>query len=352
MYEDQTFEVLMERMLSRVSNDIDKREGSVIWDFLAPSALEFEQAYQQLDLVINWFFANQDIPRELLLSKCADVGIVPKDAVPASGYVSFTGAEGTVISTGIRMSTTGDAPIYFYVLEEATIPSSGSVDVLVEAETGGTIGNVPANSITQLISFVDGVVSITNTSDFTSGIQEEPDHLLYQRYLERISTPSSSGNDADYIRWAKEVPGIGYARVFRTWNGPGTVRVVIGTYDKRSPSPVLVERVRQNILEKAPDLATITVGGVEELSIDIDVKLSLLEDTNVTSTTEDIKTHTNEYFYEINFNQDLIRYNKIAEAILNAERVIDYEDLRVNNKTGNILLEKDQIAILGKINII
>ena len=35
-----TYEQILERMLSRVPNTFDKREGSVIFDAIAPSAYE------------------------------------------------------------------------------------------------------------------------------------------------------------------------------------------------------------------------------------------------------------------------------------------------------------------------
>ncbi|NLG89960.1 MAG: phage portal protein, partial [Clostridiaceae bacterium] len=35
MFEEQTFEAIMQRMLDRVPNNIDKREGSIIWNALA-----------------------------------------------------------------------------------------------------------------------------------------------------------------------------------------------------------------------------------------------------------------------------------------------------------------------------
>nr|WGE07305.1 hypothetical protein P5658_21205 [Bacillus subtilis] len=39
MFEDQTFEAIMERMLNSISADIDTREGSVIYNALAPAAV-------------------------------------------------------------------------------------------------------------------------------------------------------------------------------------------------------------------------------------------------------------------------------------------------------------------------
>lgn len=38
MYEDMTFENIMDRCLDRVSSSIDKREGSVVYDVIAPAA--------------------------------------------------------------------------------------------------------------------------------------------------------------------------------------------------------------------------------------------------------------------------------------------------------------------------
>ncbi|MDN8817488.1 phage portal protein, partial [Staphylococcus aureus] len=45
MFENQTFEEIMERMLERVSDEIDKRENSVIWNALAPAAAELALSY-------------------------------------------------------------------------------------------------------------------------------------------------------------------------------------------------------------------------------------------------------------------------------------------------------------------
>ena len=36
MYEDQTYENILDRSLARVASDVDKREGSVIMNAIAP----------------------------------------------------------------------------------------------------------------------------------------------------------------------------------------------------------------------------------------------------------------------------------------------------------------------------
>lgn len=58
MFEDQTFEDIMERMLNSISADIDTREGSVIYNALAPAAAELAKSYIWLDTVLELVFSD------------------------------------------------------------------------------------------------------------------------------------------------------------------------------------------------------------------------------------------------------------------------------------------------------
>ena len=58
MYENVTFETILERMLARVPSTMDKREGSVIYDAIAPAAIELQNMYIELDTVLNETFAD------------------------------------------------------------------------------------------------------------------------------------------------------------------------------------------------------------------------------------------------------------------------------------------------------
>lgn len=53
MYEDQTYEVILERMLARVNEKFDKREGAVIFDTHSPTAIEFQILYIELDTILR-----------------------------------------------------------------------------------------------------------------------------------------------------------------------------------------------------------------------------------------------------------------------------------------------------------
>lgn len=55
MYEDMTFENIMDRCLARVPDSVDKREGSVIYDAIAPAAAELAIMYIELGTIMDRF---------------------------------------------------------------------------------------------------------------------------------------------------------------------------------------------------------------------------------------------------------------------------------------------------------
>lgn len=56
MYEEMTFENIMDRCLNRVSASIDKREGSIVYDAIAPAAAELAIMYIELAYLMDRAF--------------------------------------------------------------------------------------------------------------------------------------------------------------------------------------------------------------------------------------------------------------------------------------------------------
>ncbi|HEX2926159.1 MAG TPA: baseplate J/gp47 family protein, partial [Ruminiclostridium sp.] len=83
MYENMTYELLLRRMLDRVNDSVDKREGSVIYDALAPAAAELAQMYIEADVILAETFADT-ASRDFLIKRAAERGIVPKSASNAA----------------------------------------------------------------------------------------------------------------------------------------------------------------------------------------------------------------------------------------------------------------------------
>ncbi|MGI6318485.1 MAG: hypothetical protein ACOX1J_07175 [Dethiobacteria bacterium] len=82
MFEDMTFENILNDMLARVPNDVDKRPGSIIYDALAPAAYKLAEAYFMLQNYVDLFFADTAVG-EFLSRRTAELGIVRRPATKA-----------------------------------------------------------------------------------------------------------------------------------------------------------------------------------------------------------------------------------------------------------------------------
>ena len=149
------------------------------------------------------------------------------------------------------MSTDELEPKYFATTADAVI-ANGIANVAVEAEVGGTVGNVDAGSIKVVLGDLSGILTVLNTSELIGGTNEETDAELYARFKEKVSRPITSGKKYNYEYWAKEIGGVADARCYPLWNGPGTVKVVVINSEKRAPSAEVIAEVENYIQEQRP----------------------------------------------------------------------------------------------------
>ena len=99
MFEDKTYEKLLEIKMKNIPSDVDKREGSIVYDAVAGNSLETAQMYIALKEFYNETFGHT-ASREGLLLRAMERGIYPK---PASAGV-FKGVFNINIPVGSRFS--------------------------------------------------------------------------------------------------------------------------------------------------------------------------------------------------------------------------------------------------------
>lgn len=106
MYEDQTYENILDRSLARVASDVDKREGSVIMNAIAPVSAEHADVYIQLGNIVNNGYADTAV-REFLILRCKERGIIPYEAsgiAPIGHTVTVVSAVGKTVSINSRIT--------------------------------------------------------------------------------------------------------------------------------------------------------------------------------------------------------------------------------------------------------
>lgn len=344
MFEDQTYEVILERMLSRMPDDIDKREGSFAFDAVAPASLEVAQVYHLMSIMYR-LVLGESTDGDMLELRAANFGVFRKLATWATRKGVFTNSDGFPmenIEIGSRF-TVDD--VNFVVTEKVAVGN-----YIMKSESSGIIGNQPYGSMLPIES-IDGLGTAELTDVLIAGIDEQSDEDLAIALAEKQSRPAASGSEYDYVKWAKEVNGVHDAKVYENWNGPNTVKVVVINAEKRSPSPLVITQTKDYIESVRPVGAIVTVVGVVEKAINIDAKLTTQPDADGELVKQSISDSVVKYFESIAGLDNTVRYTAIGNAILDGIGVIDYTDLKVAGLTGNVILDTDEVPIIGTITL-
>ncbi|GIO95055.1 tail protein [Paenibacillus lautus] len=373
---DQTEENIMNRMLNKVPSDIDKSEGSFIWDAQAPVAFMLSEAALWAQELLRRGFASTvasdrpDIRSAELDLRTAEHGIPRREAVASSGSVLFTGKPGTTVPAGTYVATpadegSGESSVEYVTTSGVTLSDLGTGTAPIRAVVPGSNGNVPAGVIQLIMTSVSGVTSVTNPEPTRSGTDTESDQSLLERFYAKVRSQGTSGNKAQYMQWANEIAGVGGVEVAPLWKGPGTVGLYLIDTDKRAASQDIVDAVQQYIDPSqdgqgegvAPAGPVITVMPAAEVAIDISVKVQRTQEQP--STMEEIRKLIEDgvrtYLQQIAFNRKdpLVRYTRIAAVLLDIPIIVDYSDLTINGHTEqqNIEIGSGQVAVLGTVSV-
>jgi len=347
MYESKTYEILLQEKLARVSHSLDKREGSIIFDALAPNSLESAMIYVALDTILNETFADT-ASRDYLIKRCAERGITPLPATAAIGIGEFS----MDIPIGSRFSCDkynwiATEPIgegrYYMTCETAGADPNGHIGLLIPIE------------------YIGGLATAELVAIVINGEDEENTEALRLRYLNSFANQSYSFNRAQYIRVTEALPGVGGCKPYRAWNGPGSVKLVITDSDYAPPSDDLVDSVQTAIdptqnsgdgVGLAPIDHEVTVIGVEGTTINVAATLTFAAGWSLEDCLPYIEQAIDSYFYDLNSTWSkeanlLVRVSQIESRLLALDGIVDIAGTTLNAQTGNITLAADAVAVRG-----
>lgn len=351
MFEIMTFENIMSRMLDRLNDDLDKREGSVIWDALAPAALELEQAYIFLDYILLEGFADT-ADLEFLVRRCAERGITQKAATKAIVKGVFTPTN--IDLTGQRFNL-GKLN---YAIKEAVTGEAGSW--YLECEAYGMQGNQTGNLIP--IDYIPGLETCVVSEVSIPGTDEEDVEALRSRYFLSLKTKAFGGNKADYLNNTNAVNGVGASKVIPIWNGAGTVKVLVldSNYDKASSALVnLVQETLDPTQEASGDgLAPIghvvTVVAPDETTVNITTTLDFDTGYSWLNLQTAINKAVSDYLLELRKNWAdssslTVRISQIESALLAITGIVDVTGTKINGNASNLTVVNTSIPVIGTV---
>ncbi|MCJ7855100.1 baseplate J/gp47 family protein [Lachnospiraceae bacterium NSJ-143] len=352
MYEGMTFDFILEKMLKNVPKDIDKREGSIIYDAVAPAAAELAQLYIELDCVLTETFADT-AGRQYLVMRAAERGIEP--------YSSAKAVCRAVFNIDIPIGSRFSLDKFNYTATE--LISSDDHSYKLECETAGREPNGFTGTLVP-IQYLEGLETAEITEVIIPGEDEEETEAFRKRYFNSLSSQSFGGNVIEYKQKVSAVQGVGGVKVYPVWNGGGTVKVVITDSENKKPSAELINSVQTTVdpeqnhgegMGIAPIGHIVTVEGVTETAINLVFNISLAEEW----TWEDIKPHIEEvidkYFTELNSSWDesgniIVRISQLESRILELVGIVDIADTTINGEAKNYIADENSILVRGSVS--
>ena len=369
--EAQNYDYWLNLMLDNVPNDIDKREGSIIYDAVAPAAMVSAQQSLSLANIIRETYI-KTAQGEFLDYRADEHGTSRYAATNTEVKAKFNDDDGNPVNVevGDRFASIAESPIFYTVIKAN---NDGTAEM--QAEEAGTSAN---SYIGQVLPVTpnDNLAWAEITEIIAPARDAETDDHLRERILKSDAWLAYGGNIADYLDMIHKIPEVGAAQIYPVWAGSGTVKLVIVNNDLMPASPDLVKKVK-NIIDPedneaqgvglAPIDHRVTVVAPEVLKVDVSIQLQLTDQANKVAVEKGIKDMLNELFSELRKDWDTINAtvrrgyslsiyrSRILSKIMLIDGVADSQLPKLNGEDKDIHLifsnEVSQLPILGEVTI-
>lgn len=364
-----TFEYLMEQSLSRVSPDVDTRQGSIIYDTLAVANYELAMKYMELKNILHAIFI-QSTWGEYLDLRAAEQGLSRQSATQAIRLGQFTDSGGEPMDVPVGSIFSTIAPtggLHYTVIEQI---EKGSYQL--ECTEDGIVGNDYVGDLLP-ISNLNGLGSAVMSTLLVPGQNEETDDSLRGRFFAIVNERAFGGNVTQYKREVLEIDGVGAVQIYPVWNGGGTVKVSILSPEYDMVSQDFINSV-QNILDPrieglglgiAPIGHQVTVGTATQRHIDVTLHLDFLQGNTTNQMRGVVVEAIEKYFNTLRRNwsssDDLNRYavtvfrSQIMAAVLAVEGVTNVSEVLFDALAVDVVLvqtgELQELPMLGEVVI-
>lgn len=360
IFERYKFENILSSMMGRISNKLDKREGSVIYDALAPAAKELEDFYFTLVDFVSETFADT-ASREYLIRRAKERGLSPYD----SSKAVLLGEFNVDVDLGTRFSK--DDLNYIVTKKLGYNDSKNTFEHELTCEQTGRIGNTVFGKLIP-ISYVPNLTRAELVELVIPGEDEEDTERFRKRYFESFNTKAYGGNILDYKNKVLEIDGVGAVKVKPVWNGGGTVLLTIIDSEFNKASQTLVNKVQQEIdptqdgtgIGVAPIGHVVTVQTVTEKKINISTSLTYETGYSWSDVESKVKEVIENYLLTLRKNWSdkenvvnanlIVRLSSIIAEIIDVDGIVDAQNTKLNGKTVNITLNEYEVPVLGGIS--
>lgn len=350
-YENMTYEVILQRMMNRVTEDysnLDNREGSIIFNALAPAAMELAIMYTELDNALRESFINT-ASREYVLIACEQMGM------DISQFEANAGIHKGEFNVEVAIGSRWNCDLFNYTVTEFIEMNGEYYTYRMECDTVGTAPNNQTGDLTPITDVPQDLTYAKLVECLIEGENKTSDEDIKTAYYEYVNSVATDGNVAQYKRWCSEFEGIGNSKIFPLWNGDNTVKVSILSVSNRAATEELIAEFQEYLDPgitgmgdgEAPIGAFVTVTTATEVPINVSATVMLKDGyTDTAQITEALVKH----FASIAYDKSLVAYMNVGATILAVEGVDFITDLTINDGTNDVMLGDEEIPVLGTTN--
>ena len=360
------FNTILKELLDEVDDTLDKRQGSIIYDALAPAALKLAELYTEIEIYYYQTYLKTATGNNLD-NRVLDYGLTRNPATAAIRIVEVRNTDNELydIDIGSRFSIPAEYGGYNFVLTEKI--DTGRYKA--RCETTGTVGNEYLGILLPLYN-ITGLGSAEIVGTFQAAEDIEDDESLRKRALNKLNTEPFGGNQSDYKRYLESIDGIGPSKIFPVWNGGGTVKISFVNSDYTIPSQEFIDNV-QTLIDPIPNHAEglglapighlVTVVAPTATNINIEADLVLDTGYTITQVTEAVTTALENYIKEIQANWEnsstsiTIYRAKMIAAILTVTGIVNVSNITINNVASDLVLTEtsatQEFPYLGEVTL-
>lgn len=349
----------MAEMLAEVPDILDKREGSIMYNAVAPLAHKYTAMMDRYERFMRDTFA--DTAEGMYLDRrTRELGIDRKEAKQAirKGVFAYQDGNPYNVELGVRFAAVDELYPVTYVVTEKIEDGTYALT----CEQAGEIGNYPVGNLLP-VDYLNGLATAILSDILTAGSDVETDDSLRKRYFAGLKGQAYGGNIADYQEKVNAIDGVGGVKVYPVWNGGGTVKLVIIDDDFEQPSAVLVNQVQTLVDPEenagqgygiAPIGHTVTVEAVAAVTIHISCNYTLMTGYVWEDVKPGIENAYNAYLAELRESwessaQLVVRTAYLDTRALSVIGVLDVAQTKINGVADNLVLDDTEIPVMGTV---
>lgn len=355
MYDDRTYENIMEEMMDEFGENVSTGEGSLAYNACAKIAEKLEDAYGEMDMI------NQNMsPDTMDLEHLINYGKTQRG-------IDFRYATAPVVKGEFRQEIEIGQQFVCGEYTYTVVEQIEGYSYKLMCETEGTEANTTRGELEPL-DYVDEYQGGNITELMTPGTNDEDTETFRDRVIASFKSAAFCGNKADYRKEIDAMEGIGGCKPKRREKGSAwiTITVIGSEYD--IPTQKIITAVQTAIDPEqshgegdglAPICHNVKIESATAVSVN--VSTSITWDAGYTE--EACKDQINEavqgYLLKLRqewekneLNDMYVRVSQIDARMLAVEGVADVQNTKINESEENLILSYEKIPTFGGVTIV